>query len=106
MGLILLHLFYKDQSHQVLFPEPIIVIDGFVEVSFFIDIAQVVAQIKRVFSFFKLVYFVDDLGFEVRDFVVKFGLLWIGVQFAFEALFAHRVILLLSFEIYNWVIID
>ena len=75
MGLVLLHLFDKDQSHQVLFPEPIIVIDGFVEVSFFIDIAQVVAQIKRVFSFFKLVYFVDDLGFEVRDFVVKFGLL-------------------------------
>lgn len=106
MGLVLLQFFYKDQSHQVLFPEPVVVIDGFVEVRFFVDVTQVVTQVKRVFGFFKLVYFVDNLGFEVRDFVVEFGLLWVRVQLAFEALFAHRVILLLNFEIYNWVIID
>jgi len=46
MGLVLLHLFDKDQSHQVLFPEPIIVIDGLVEVRFFVDVAQVVTQVK------------------------------------------------------------
>jgi hypothetical protein len=75
MGLVLLHLFDKDQSHQVLFPKSVVVIDGFIEVRFFVDIAQVVTEVKRVFGFFELVYFVDDLGFEVRDFVVKFGLL-------------------------------
>jgi hypothetical protein len=43
VSFLLLQLLDEDQSHQVLFPEPVIVVDGFVEVSLFVDVAEVVA---------------------------------------------------------------
>jgi hypothetical protein len=42
VAFVLLDLLDKGQSHQALFPKPVVVIDGgFAEVSFFVDVAQV-----------------------------------------------------------------
>jgi hypothetical protein len=43
VSFLLLQLLDEDQSHQVLFPEAIVVVDGLVKVSLFVDVAEVVA---------------------------------------------------------------
>ena len=48
-----------------------------------------ITEIERVLNFFDSIDFVDDFGFQVSDFVVEFGLLGVGVEFAFETFLAH-----------------
>ena len=51
VAFVLLELLDKGQSNQVLFPKPVVVIDGFAEVSFFVDVAQVDTKVKRCLVF-------------------------------------------------------
>jgi hypothetical protein len=50
---------------------------------------EMVTEVKRVLDFFDIVNFLDDLGFDVGNFIVELGLLGIRVEFSFETFLAH-----------------
>lgn len=92
MLLKLMHFFDKNKVHGVLFPEAIIVVEGWIVVVGGVRFVQVVTEIKGVFEFFQLGDFVDDYGFNVGDPVVELGLFLVRVYLSFKVFLSHYIL--------------